>query len=633
MTAWTRAPRLAGRGPEGINRCIEPWPSLGSADPLASVGSEEDATSPSSYGCSRLFLGPAKGPVPPSFSSRSEYSHMSSTSNWSCIPRKSDISASKLLAEFPGSYMCQLHGEVSVEDNQDPFLVSVHIITDPGESNILQQAINKLLAWIHPDLQLFRVSERRFLRKHRKPDKAVVSQPALAVILFLQEEYGDEPILHLHETFQRPPWHYHHTERVHGRFLPYMPCSQDFFILAHGTPLWAIRPVHYGREIIRFAIYCRNENFVDIMKLYQLILKRPVCQKKADFCVFPVYSNMDIDIQFSLKRLPKGQIPTPTESAVLEFRVEDVGQLVPLLPNPCSPISEGRWQTEDHDGNKILLQAYIWYEKSSKQNKLRFPCSRDSRFTPSPSYIPYSSRSAPDATKEHLKSAGQIKLHRANGLGQYLGISQQDLRNGDQGHFPQSSSNASSTSWSFQRSKSLFCLPTSSSPATDSFHFSESFQFLNTGSSANRLKTCRCSPRVSTEALECSQETDVDTGMQLSFSDLSVVSAYSTLNGFCSDLEASLLSQRQSISRSKQAVSRGRPLSAMHCTCELPGGSLPSLSKWSSSSFLSSSASPLVSHCPLRQSPRPTTTCSVKARETPGSVQPGSPNNEEEFYI
>uniref|UniRef100_A0A8C0JEZ3 Family with sequence similarity 124 member A n=1 Tax=Chelonoidis abingdonii TaxID=106734 RepID=A0A8C0JEZ3_CHEAB len=469
-------------------------------------------------------------------------------------------------------------------------------IADPGECKVLQQAIDKLLAWIHPDLQLFRVSERRVSRKHRKSGKAAASQPALAVILFLQEEYGEEPILQLHETFQRPPWHYHHTERVHGKFLPYMPCSQDFFTLAHGAPLWAIRPVHYGREIIRFAIYCRNENFIDIMKLYQLILKRPVCQKKADFCVFPVYSNMDIDIQFSLKRLPKGQIPTPTESAVLEFRV-DVGQLIPLLPNPCSPISEGRWQTEDHDGNKILLQVF-----SNISNFLHFPSSRDSRFTPSPSYIPH---------------IGQIKLHRANGLGD----------------FTRRSSSASSISWSFQRSKSLFCLPTTSfSPASDSFNFSEPFHNLNTGSPVNRLKTWRCSPKLNIEDLEGSQETDVDTGMKLSFSDLSVVSAYSTFNGFCSDLETTLPSQRQRVSRFKQAVSRRRPLSVMCSTLELPSGSLPSLSEWSSSSFLSSSASPLASHCQLRQSPR-ATPCSLNDRKTPGSIHPGSPANEEEFYI
>ncbi|XP_053149854.1 protein FAM124A isoform X2 [Hemicordylus capensis] len=250
--------------------------------------------------------------------------------------------------------------ELSLEDVEDPFLVSIHIIADPGESRALQQAIDSLLAWIHPDLQLFRVSERRIPRKPRKSGgQATASQPALAVILFLQEEYDEEPILQLHESFRRPPWRFHHTERVHGNFLPYMPGSQDFFTLAQGTPLWAIRPVHYGKEIIRFTIYCRNENFVDIMRMYELILKRRVCQKKADFCVFPVYSNVDIDIQFSLKRLPGGHVPSPTESAVLEFRVKDIGQLVPLLPNPCSPISEGRWQTEDLDGNKILLQVLV----------------------------------------------------------------------------------------------------------------------------------------------------------------------------------------------------------------------------------------------------------------------------------
>lgn len=246
-------------------------------------------------------------------------------------------------------------GELSVEEAQDPFLVSIHIIADPGESQPLQEAIDKVLAWIHPDLQLFRVSERRASRRRRKPWK--VAQPALAVVLFLQEEYGEEQILRLHRTLQRPPWRHHHTERVPGRFLPYLPCSQDFFTLAPGTPLWAIRPVHYGKEIVRFTIYCRHDNYADILKFYELILRRSPSQRKTDFCIFPIFSNLDVDIQFSLKRLPCDQTPVPTDSSVLEFRVKDIGELVPLLPNPCSPISEGRWQTEDLDGNKILLQV------------------------------------------------------------------------------------------------------------------------------------------------------------------------------------------------------------------------------------------------------------------------------------
>ncbi|KFU86721.1 Protein FAM124A, partial [Chaetura pelagica] len=485
-------------------------------------------------------------------------------------------------------------GELSVEDVQDPFLVSVHIITDPGESKTLQQAIDKLLAWIHPDLQLFRVSERRVPRKCRKPGKAGVSQPALAIVLFLQEEYGEEPILQLHETFQRPPWRYHHTERVHGKFLPYMPCSQDFYTLAPGTPLWAIRPVHYGREIIRFTIYCRSENFVDILKLYELILKRPVCQKKVDFCVFPIYSNMEIDIQFSLKKLPKGQVPIPTESAVLEFRVKDVGQLVPLLPNPCSPISEGRWQTEDHDGNRILLQVnsvhrktegyllVFWCRKSAKQSKQPYPSvSTDSRNTTLPASLPQIQQSVPEQPKE----MGQNKVHHSNGLGHHLGFSQQDLRRSDQGDFTRRSSDASNISWSFQRSKSLFCLPTvNSSTDSETFLFCEPFQFLNT---ETRLKTWRCSPRLNVDDLEGAQETDVDTGMKLSFSDLSVVSAYSALNEFCNDLEASLPPQKQTVGKTKQVASSARPVSSMCNTFESLDSSLPSLSEWSSSTSTS----------------------------------------------
>uniref|UniRef100_A0A8C0B026 Family with sequence similarity 124 member A n=1 Tax=Buteo japonicus TaxID=224669 RepID=A0A8C0B026_9AVES len=477
-------------------------------------------------------------------------------------------------------FLFKLSGELSVEGIQDPFLVSVHIITDPGESKTLQQAIDKLLAWIHPDLQLFRVSERRVPKKRGKPGKAGVSQPALAVILFLQEEYGEEPILQLHETFQRPPWHYHHTERVHGKFLPYMPCSQDFYTLAPETPLWAIRPVHYGKEIIRFTIYCRSENFVDIVKLYELILKRPVCQKKADFCVFPVYSNMEIDIQFSLKKLPKGQAPIPTESAVLEFRVKDVGQLVPLLPNPCSPISEGRWQTEDHDGNRILLQ--VSSEHRETEAHLLVLC------------------------RKGISSASHTPV--SNPIGR-----------------PPESSSASSISWSFQRSKSLFCLPTvNCSSASEIFHFSEPFQFLNTGSPATRLKTWRCSPRLNIDDLEGAQETDVDTGMKLSFSDLSVVSAYSALNGFCNDLEASLPPQKRTLSKAKEAATGGRPASAMCNTFESADGSLPSLSERSSSSFVSAS---------LSKQPKQSSRAAPCSLDGHGSVCPASPANEEEFYI
>ncbi|XP_075448098.1 protein FAM124A isoform X2 [Ascaphus truei] len=468
------------------------------------------------------------------------------------------------------SRMSSTSSELSVEDAQDPFLVSIHVITDPGESRSLQDAIDKLLAWVHPDLQLFRVSERRVSKK-RKPTKACTSQPALAVILFLQEEYGEEQILHLHDCFQRPPWQFHHTERVHGRFLPYMPCNQDFFTLANGTPLWAIRQVHYGKEIIRFTIYCSYENFADMLKMYELILKKSVWKKKADFCVFPIYSNMDIDIEFSLKRLLKGQLPMPLESSLLEFRVKDFGQLIPLLPNQCSPISEGRWQTEDHDGNKILLQQVHHLTRKTVWKHPNYR-SRNSAVAPQISFIPRSNRSKTDKTKTYF----------SNGRGPCFGVSQQDLTN-DERDIIQSSKGTSGTPQLFQRSKSLFCLPTLNSFAScESFPLSEPPHFHGKEPPTYQASVWRGSPRINIDDLEGVQETDVDTGMKLSCSDLSVVSAHSPLNELCSDLEASLPSDKEADSH-KDAVSARNKLH------ELSRESLNSVSERSSCSVMSSS--------------------------------------------
>ncbi|XP_038617765.1 protein FAM124A isoform X2 [Tachyglossus aculeatus] len=500
------------------------------------------------------------------------------------------------------SRMSSTSSELSVEDAQDPFLVSIHIITDPGESQTLQEAIDKLLAWLHPDLQLFLVSERRVPRKRKKPGK--VSQPALAVILFLQEEYGEEQILQFHESFRKPPWHYHHTERVPGRFLPYLPCSQDFFVLTPGTPLWAIRPVHYGKEIIRFTIYCRYENFSDILKLYEVILKKGPSQRKSDFCIFPVYSNLDVDIQFSLKRLPKGHSPSPTESSVLEFRVKDLGQLVPLLPNPCSPISEGRWQTEDHDGNKILLQAQSLYRKSSQTSKHNCWSTNNFCLTASPSFAPQS----PSLLSDSSSGSQQLNLGGPDsGLCQYFGIiPQQGLPDGAEGRYTGNSSNPSGPPWPLQRSKSLFCLPSlNSSFPRDSLPPTESLQFLNGGSPEDEVANWKANRRLFIDDLEDAQETDVDTGLMLSFSDLSVVSAYSAPGGFCDGSEAFALPPKRGIHRSKPSASRRKPPSAISGSApEASCSSLPSLSTWPSSCPISTPAPPSVCGSPLSVGPR-----------------------------
>ncbi|XP_004704442.1 protein FAM124A [Echinops telfairi] len=518
--------------------------------------------------------------------------------------------------------MSSASSELSVEEAQDPFLVSIHIIANPGESQNLQEAIDKVLAWIHPDLQLFRVSERKASRRRKKPPKA--AQPALAVVLFLQEEYGEEHILQLHSTLQRPPWHFHHAERVQGRFLPYLPCSQDFFTLAPGTPLWAIRPVHYGKEIVRFTIYCRHENYQDSLKFYELVLKRSPSQRKADFCIFPIFSNLDVDIQFSLKRLAPDQTPVPTDSSVLEFRVKDIGELVPLLPNPCSPISEGRWQTEDHDGNKILLQAQRVNRKFSK---------------PSRAHQFVEKRSPPTSCSggtvlNHTSSPSQQPLPDSP----HLALNQTGLPNRDQQEFARQAGNPASHLLSSQRSKSLFCLPMGCpSPASLA-----GLQWLtNTDPRGHSTAEWRHSQPLSIDDLEGAQETDVDTGLKLSSSDLSIVSAYSAPSRFCSPVETDVPSEASSSHLPQYKDSREGLLPMLSTVApETPSPSLPFLAKGScSSSVISVTASSASGTSSLTESSQGPSydipNAMPSGRSVPPSPALAGPGNEEEeeFYI
>ncbi|XP_022051559.2 protein FAM124A isoform X2 [Acanthochromis polyacanthus] len=421
--------------------------------------------------------------------------------------------------------------ELSMGELQDPFLVSVHLIADPGQGKFLQQAADAVLSWVHPELQLFRVSERasvsqRSRSKRQQNGGPAGCQPALAVILFLQEAYGgEEHILMLHRALQRPPWRYHHTEKVSNgrRMLPLTPCSQDFFTLSPGTPLWAVRQVHYGKEIVRFTVYCSHENYSDMVRLYKLLLQRRVAQKKEDFCFFVVYSNPDMEIQLSFKRLPRGQGPVVLESAVMEVRVRDVGVLVPLLPHPCSPISEVRWQTEDYDGNKILLQvqaAHFRHRQDHLSSTIPDPSSAPSTFSRSgASYRNhrYHHRSRPRA---HQSSQGSLPLAGDDPEDQW---SERHHADGWR------------SQWRGHRSGSLFSLPnlgsassrsTCSSPGpSPSPHYRSH--------SLHRSSSLVPPFRLNVDALVGAEETDVDTGDQVNLGgsvDLTVVSAYTKSN-------------------------------------------------------------------------------------------------------
>ncbi|XP_042350854.1 protein FAM124A isoform X2 [Plectropomus leopardus] len=420
--------------------------------------------------------------------------------------------------------------ELSMGELQDPFLVSVHLIADPGQGKFLQRAADAVLAWVHPELQLFRVSERASVSRpkhHQNGSPVGACQPALAVIVFLQEAYGgEEQILMLHRALQRPPWRYHHTEKVSNgrRMLPLTPCSQDFFTLSAGTPLWAVRQVHYGKEIVRFTVYCRHENYADMVRLYKLLLQRRVAQKKEDFCFFVVYSNPDMEIQLSFKRLPRGQSPVVLESAVMEVRVRDVGTLVPLLPHPCSPISEVRWQTEDYDGNKILLQV------QGAHFKHHDPCCISSAVPQSASAPSTFTRSAASYRnrRHHHRATSRSRLHQTSHSAHALACEEPDEQEQwAERHHP----DTWRSQWRGHRSDSLFSLPNLGSSSTRSTCSSPgpSPSPHHRSHSLNRSSSFIPPFRLNLDALIGAEETDVDTGDKVNPGgtvDLTVVSAY-----------------------------------------------------------------------------------------------------------
>ncbi|XP_041935274.1 protein FAM124A [Alosa sapidissima] len=387
---------------------------------------------------------------------------------------------------------------MSSESNEDPFRVCVHVLCEAGEAEFLQAAADQLLCVVQsqPELRLLRVSERGPYKPRPYHSQ---SQPALALILFLREDRAPS-LQHLHSNLRRPPWRYHHTESIGGRGVvsAVTAAAQDFYTLAPGTPLWALRQVHYGKEVVRFTVYCCYHSYAHMVRLYALLLgQRRVVQRKEDFCFSVVYSSTHTEVQLSLKRLPRGQLPVATESALLEFRVPDVGGLIPLLPRPCTPISSLRWQTHDYDNNKILLQVQpvrVWRRHTVAQIR----CHQAAGPSPCPSPPP--SDTPPKPPYGRGPASYRNRRYHRNSSSRSRTQTLPPARPRPQSQNPLREPEVMRELWAGRRARSFCGFPSATPPF-----------------------------RLNVAALVGAVETDVDTGRRLSGTglDLSVVSAYS----------------------------------------------------------------------------------------------------------
>nr|XP_048315162.1 protein FAM124B [Myodes glareolus] len=245
-----------------------------------------------------------------------------------------------------------------MDETQESLALTVHLLADTGNGSLLQQALDQLLDCICPEVRLFLVSERaRPVDYHEKYHPRRARFPGMSVSLFLQESLGQERLFRVLDFLQHSPWQGFPTQHAQGRPCTYLPANQEFYSLHNQMPVWDIRPGHCGTDVLRVTLYCSFENYEDAIRLYEMILQRDATVQKSNFCVFVLYATHGFSLQLSLKQLPLGVPVDPKESSVLQFKVQEIGQLVPLLPNPCVPISSTRWQTQDYDGNKILLQV------------------------------------------------------------------------------------------------------------------------------------------------------------------------------------------------------------------------------------------------------------------------------------
>ncbi|XP_057602358.1 protein FAM124B [Hippopotamus amphibius kiboko] len=247
-----------------------------------------------------------------------------------------------------------------MDETRESLAMTVHLLANSGHGSLLQQTLDQLLNCVFPEVRLFLVSERVSPVKYYDKSHSKRSRfPGMSVLLFLHESLGEERLFRVLDSLQHWPWQCYPTQNVQGRPCPNILANQEFYSLDNQMPVWGVRQVRCGTEILRVTLYCSFDNYEDAIRLYEMILQREATLQKSNFCFFVLYSTESFALQLSLKQLPPGTSVDPKEASVLQFQVQEIGQLVPLLPHPCVPISHTRWQTQDYDGNKILLQVQL----------------------------------------------------------------------------------------------------------------------------------------------------------------------------------------------------------------------------------------------------------------------------------
>ncbi|XP_074658068.1 protein FAM124A-like isoform X2 [Tubulanus polymorphus] len=269
----------------------------------------------------------------------------------------------------------------------------VRLSVHPRERAKITDYYRQILNWVKPELPLVHVDSTYTHKLYfgRAPTTAVTSQyPSLAIVVFIKEPglFASKRLNSINKHFNCAPWCLHHSDSLNQSGLRTSDENKlDYFCLSSDLPLCAFRVVHCGKERVRFTRFVSKENWDDMLELYKLIIGHQPVLQRPHFYLFAVSSFPHYDLQFALK-LHDSQAPPlkRSDSVTIEFNITGgIGSLVPLLPHVCTQQSDNnRWQTIDHDGNRLQFNV-INRSRSRSIGSLTSPSSLQSVLTSSPS--------------------------------------------------------------------------------------------------------------------------------------------------------------------------------------------------------------------------------------------------------
>ena len=253
----------------------------------------------------------------------------------------------------------------------------LHIHCDGRKEEYVRQLYQSLFDWIDPTGEVYNIinetdlprgygcndnlpsgHDKNCLPGHNGLQRPIVEIPSLAIVLFLREDsmVGSERVDMASSIFEKEPWKFHHLESIsRGKINAYPYNNQNYYTAGPNDPLCAIRQIHCGKQHVRLVRFTSIDTWQDQINLYSLILGQEPEVRKPNFCLFTATSYGEYDVQFALKKVPKDIKCKNSSGSALGFKVGQMGNLVPLLPHMCSPVSDTRWRTTDLDGNVVYL--------------------------------------------------------------------------------------------------------------------------------------------------------------------------------------------------------------------------------------------------------------------------------------